>query len=140
MSSSRDLFSQLRDPRYFIDERAELTKLLGSDDELLELELASVGGRRPGMLAITHTRVIHLYAAQFPRAVKVISIDHGEIASVIVDSMWSTGRIQLRLHRARRVILFPHRTLYFLVSNVDRALALAECLRTAVGRPNSANR
>lgn len=123
--AARLLDSKLSRAIYLAHECRNLPLLLAENEQLLDVEPASVGAAKPGLLAVTDRRLIHLYFRRLLRCLKVTEISYERVNAVDAQSWRSMARLRVRFNQFRSTIDFPIST------GGERASELAACIREA---------
>jgi hypothetical protein len=109
-------------------ERRALPSLIASGEELLAVASSSMNFGRPGILAITDRRLVHLYFRRIARRMAVTEIGYAGIESIRHESSGTAVAFAVRLAGHGGPIDFMLRT-----SN-ERATELVDCARRAMRR------
>ena len=107
VSRAELLTLRLRNTTYLSRESALLLSLLAEDERLLDVEPAGIGYAKPGLLAVTDRRVIHVYIRRVFPGYKLTEISYEDLRSVEANSWKSYARLRLRFRRLRRTVDFP---------------------------------
>jgi hypothetical protein len=88
-------------------ERLALLEALDEEEELLAVAKAGRGFRRPGLLAITDRRMIHVYFRHLLRCAAVFELRYQDVGEISAPSWKSSGELAVRLRGRPRTIHFP---------------------------------
>jgi hypothetical protein len=94
---------QLADELHLGRERLLLPSLLSDGEELLAVASAGMGWFKPGILAITDGRLLHLYFRRVSRRMKVTEIAYHVIRSIELETFGSSRVIVARRCKRRQV-------------------------------------
>jgi hypothetical protein len=129
--------ARLRSVIYLDRERAELLRRLGEIEALLDVEPAGLGFGKPGLLAVTDSRVIHLYGRRILRRFAVREVLCGQVTAVEVEHWGTTAEIRLLFEDVQRgrggITLYPRLLFLPISSGPQRASELAQAIRDAAG-------
>jgi hypothetical protein len=123
---------ELADEVHLAHEREGLLASLAEDEELLAVASAGRGFARPGILAITDRRVIHLSFRHLVRHLRVFEIPYGDVESFDVTRWRRSVEITIRRPGWRRTIHPP------ILGKPEDAPELATCAMRALARFNFA--
>lgn len=98
---------------------------LSEDEELFDVELVGIGGWKPGLLAITDRRLLHLYRRRILPGWKVTELKYEQLGDVRNESWRSFAELKVRPNRGRKTLNFP------VLAGSERAAELESCIRTA---------
>jgi hypothetical protein len=109
---------------YLVRERAELDRRLRDGEILIEVEPAGIGFFRPGLLAVTDCRLIHLYFRRLIRRFKFTEFAFDRIDWVELHTMRSAAELRFSIDVGERLFYLP----------IGRGLESAERLVRAIHR------
>lgn len=121
---------ELADEVHLAHERSGLVALLAEDEELLAVASAGRGIRRPGVLAITDRRAIHLSFRHIVRHLRVFEIPYGDVESIDVTGWRNPVEITIRRQGRKRTVHLP------ILASAERTTELATCATKALARFN----